>query len=207
MYVLACDTYLIWLDFTVIAVFIKKKRWGAVTEDTGVRMKASLEVRRVESVWRRVQEGREWRVWKSQQDRWGLQSLPLPTFICSAHPCMWESVCCRLSQGLSITPFTQSLKFPLLWYAGLPWSSRDPAEVIVVAYSKVSHCFSAVGWLFFFLQQCLSMWAARGAQMAAKNPTSHFKWEVLHNTHYNPLRWSVACKHRSLHISKCSQMY
>lgn len=179
---------------------LSDKSWGSVIEDTGVQtllLKASLYVKRVESVWRRWQEEREWRVWKSHQDRWGLQSPPLPTFICSAHPCMWESVCCRLSQGLSITPFTQSSKFPLLWYVGLPWSYCEPAEVILVAYSKVSHCFSAVGLLF--LQHCLCMWAARGEQMAAKNPTSHFKWEVLHNTHNHTLRWSVACKYRSLH--------
>lgn len=83
-------------------------------------------------------------MWKSQQDRWGLQSLPLPTFISSAHPCMWDSVCCRLTQGLSITPLTQSLKFPLLWYVGLFWRYCEIAEVT----SEVSHCFTAVDLLF-----------------------------------------------------------
>lgn len=68
---------------------------------------------------------------------------------------MWESVCCRLSQGLSITPFTQSWKFPLLWYVGLPWSYCESAEVSIVAYSEVSHCFSAEAFAFFSSIVCL----------------------------------------------------
>lgn len=149
MYVLACNIYLILLVFTVNPAFIRQDLGSRTPGRTQIKLlKASLQVRKVESVWRTVLEEREWRVWKSQQDRWGLQSLPLPTLICSAHPCMWESVCCRLTQGLSITPFTQGLKFPLLWYVGLPWSYCEPAEAIVVAYSEVSHCVSAVGLLF-----------------------------------------------------------
>lgn len=143
-------------------------------------------------------------MWRSCQDRWGLQSLPLPTFICSAHPCLWESACCRLTHGLSISPFTQSLKFPLLWYVGLLWSYCEPAEVIGVAYSEVNHCCSAVALLFRNIvcvceQPGEDKWLPR-----IQPPTLNERCYIMPTiTHWDAV-WPVST---GLHISKCSQMY
>lgn len=192
-------------------VCLSDKSWGTVPEDTREATDIAVESKFVG--WEsgiRMKEGARREGVKSvkEQDRWGLQSLPLPAFICSAHPCMWESVCSRLSQGLSITPFTQSWKFSPVVICRtsleLLWISRG--ERCSLQWGKSSLFCSG----FAFLQHCLSMWAARGGQMAAKNPASHLKWEVLHNTYNNTLKWSVslkARKRRSLHISKCRQTY